>query len=66
MRFSHNFYLDLLSFLKYKFPTFYWGEDETGYYWGDDSRDIDLIRCNSLQEIVESVSNFLYFCDFYE
>ena len=59
IKFSHHFYLDFLSFMKYKFSSIYWGEDEKGYYWGDSSLDIHLKSFNNLQELVESMSNYI-------
>ena len=59
IKFSRHFYLDFLFFMRYKFPSIYWGEDNLGYYWGDDSKKIECVRCSSLQETVESISNYL-------
>lgn len=65
MRYSHSFYLELLGFLKNKFPTFYWGENEDGYYWEDSTRDINFRGFNTLEELVNDISRYLYLCDFY-
>lgn len=59
IKFSHSFYLDFLSFMRYKFPSIYWGENEKGYYWGDFSLDVYFESFNNLQELVESISNYL-------
>jgi hypothetical protein len=57
MRYSHSFYLDFLGFLKNKFPTFYWGENEEGYYWGDTS--VINGGFNTLRELTDHISNYL-------
>lgn len=59
MRYSESFYLDLLGFLKNKFPTFYWGQDEDGYYWGDSEEGYKFIMFDSLQQLVDSISKYL-------
>ena len=59
IKFSHHFYLDFLSFMKYKFPSIYWGENEKGYYWRDSSLEVYFESFSNLQELVESISNIL-------
>lgn len=72
-KFDNEFCLKLLEYLVITLPgtcwspEFYWGRNESGYYWGDKSIDRDtgeqylhLDNFFSLQDLVESVFKYIH------
>jgi hypothetical protein len=60
-----NSSIETLISLKIKYPGFYWGKNDSGYYWGDKSkfgneRDwVELMEgFNSLEELVEDIDKY--------